>query len=82
MAHRILRVLLLQISKSPKIFSVNLFGAWEVRAPKVGAPSSHVVSLGLLFIRDAPHSFLLIFLAKIIEKGCGKYNKNFGKILR
>ena len=61
---------------------MNLFGAWKVGAPKVGAPSSHVTSLGLLFIEDTPHGFLLKFLAKIREKGCDKYKKKFGKIMR
>ena len=37
--------------------------------------------LGPLFIGDAPHDFLLRFLVKIRDKGCGKYKKNFGKIL-
>ena len=61
---------------------MNLFGMWEVGAPKVGAPSSHVTSLGPLFIRDAPYDFLLRFLAKIREEGCGKHRKNSEKILR
>ena len=65
-----------------KFHTVNLFTAWEVGVPKVGAPSSHVTSLGPLFIGDAPNGFLLRFLTKIREKGCGKYRKNFGKNLR
>ena len=60
-----IRVLLLQVSKSSKIYSVNLFGAWEVGVPKVGTPSSHETSLGPLFIGDAPHGFLLWFLDKL-----------------
>ena len=62
MACREKRVLLVQVSIISKIYSVNLFGAWEVGAPKVGTPSSHVTSLGPLFIGDAPNSFLLRFL--------------------
>ena len=61
---------------------MNLFSVWEVEVPKVGTPSSHVTSLGSLFIGDTPHSFLLSFLAKIIENGCGKHKKNSKKILR
>ena len=82
MTHRRLRVLLFYLSGSPKVYSMNLFGMWEVGAPKVGAPSSHVMSLGLLFIGNASNGFLLIFLDKIREKGCGKYKKKFGKISR
>ena len=75
MAHREGSVLLLQVFESLKTHSVNLFGAWEVGAPKVGAPSSHVTSPGPLFIGDAPNSFLLRFLNEIREKGCGKHKK-------
>ena len=82
MACRERRVLLLQVFKSSKNYSINLFGAWEVGAPKVGAPSSHAMSLSPLFIGDTPNRFLLRFLAKIREKRCGKYKKNSIKILR
>ena len=68
MTHREGRVLLLQISRISKIHSANLFGVWEVEAPKVGIPSSHMTSLGPLFIGDASLSFLLRFLVKIREK--------------
>ena len=75
MRHREGRVLLLQLSKSSKIHSMNLFGVWKVGAPKVGAPSSHVTSPGPLFIGDAPDGFWLRFLGepnrrniKIIKK--------------
>ena len=57
MTHREGRVLLLQVSKFLKIHSMNLFGVWEVGAPKVGAPSSHVTSLGPLFIGDTLDGF-------------------------
>ena len=56
MTHREGRVLL-QESKSPKIFLMNLFGAWEVGAPKVGIPSSHVTTPSPLFIGDALDGF-------------------------
>ena len=75
MAHREGRVLLLQVFELLKIHLMNLFHAWEVEAPKVGAPSSHVTSPGPLFIGDAPHDFLLRFLSGIRDKGCGKYKK-------
>ena len=52
---------------------MNLIDAWEFGAPKVGTPSSHMTSLGPLFIRDALNGFLLGFLTKIREKGCDKY---------
>ena len=68
MTHREGRVLLLQGSKLPKIHSVNLFGAWEVGVPKVGAPSSHVTSPSPLFIGDAPDSFWLRFLDELERK--------------
>ena len=57
LAHRERRFLLIQVSESPKIHSVNLFGMWEVGVPKVGTPSSHVTSPGPLFIGDAPNGF-------------------------
>ena len=57
MAHIKIRVLLLQVIGSPKIYLVNLFGAWEVGGPKVGAPSSLVTSPGPLFIGDSLHGF-------------------------
>ena len=62
-----------------KIHSMNLFTAWEVEAPKVGAPSSHVMSLGPLFIGDVLNGWLLWFLVETIEEGFGKHKKNFGK---
>ena len=75
MTHRKERVFLLQVFELSKIYSINLFGMWEVGAPKVGAPSSHVTSPGPLFIGDAPDGFSLRFLSeperrdmKIIEK--------------
>ena len=55
---------MVQITRSLKVYLVNLFGMWEVGAPKVGAPSSHVTSLGLLFIGDAPYGFLWLFLVE------------------
>ena len=55
MTHREEKFLLLQVSRILKIYSMNLFTTWEVEAPKVGAPSSHVTFLGLLFIVDAPN---------------------------
>ena len=69
MTCRRLRVLLFQIIESPKIHLVNLFGAWEVGASKVGAPSSHEMSSGLLFIGDASYSFLWLFLAETNSMG-------------
>ena len=50
-------VFLFQISELLKIYLVNLFGMWEVGAPKVGAPRSHVTSLGPLFIGNALDGF-------------------------
>ena len=83
MAHREGRFLLLQVYESLKILSMNLFGTWEVGAPKVGTPSSHVTSLGPFFIGDTPNSFWLRFLGelerrdvKIIKK---KSKKNLKK---
>ena len=60
---------------------MNLFGAWEVGAPKVGAPSSDVMSPSPLFIGDAPDSFWLRFLDEP-EKGRGNHRKKSEKILR
>ena len=77
MTHRRRRVLILQVFRMLKIYLINLFTAWEVEAPKVGAPSSHVMSLGPLFIGDAPNGFLLEYFTKIKEKGC----ENIRKIL-
>ena len=54
----IFRFLLLQVFKFSKIHSVNLFVTWEVGAPKVGAPWSHVMFFGPLFIWDAIDGFL------------------------
>ena len=72
----------LQVFELPKIHLVNLFGMWEVGAPKVGAPSSHVMSPGPLFIGDAPDGFWLRFLGdpeekdvEIIEKKLKKFWK-------
>ena len=58
MACRRLGVLLFQVIGLLKVYSVNLFSMWEVGAPNVGAPWSHVTSLGPLFIRDASDGFL------------------------
>ena len=65
MAHRKGRVLLVQVFKLPKIYPMNLFGMWEVGAPKIGAPSSHVTSPSPLFIGDASDGFWVIFLGEL-----------------
>ena len=80
MTHREGRDLLLQVSELPKIHLMNLFGIWEVEAPKVGAPSSHVTFPGPLFIGDALDGFGLRFLGdpkrrdvEIIKKNLKKF---------
>ena len=60
---------------------MNLFTTLEDGAPKIDAPSSHMMSLGLLFIWDAPHGFLLWFWVETREGEYGNHRKNSKKNL-
>ena len=61
-------LLLLQVSKLLKIHLVNLFGMWKIGASKVGVPSSHVTSLGPLFVRDARDGLWPRFLGELEKR--------------
>ena len=60
---------------------MNLFGAWEVGAPKVGSPSSHETSPGPLFIGSHMAS-CYDFWVKSERRNIVNIKKKFRKILR
>ena len=58
---------------------MNLFGMWEVGAPKVGAPSSLIMSPSPLFIGDTPEGLWLRFLGELEKRYVEIMRKNLKK---